>query len=187
MSDCREQLWSLLSRYRAHDAEEAAMVSQLRRFVDEHPDCFERSLKIGHITGSAWIVDPTRLYALLTHHWKLHKWMQLGGHADGDPDVLRVALREGQEESGLSEIRPLSADIFDIDVHLIPARPGDAEHYHYDVRFAMEASREATLVANFESRELAWVPISRISEWTVERSITRMVEKTAQLGRLARP
>jgi 8-oxo-dGTP pyrophosphatase MutT (NUDIX family) len=181
MSDRREQLCELLDRYRPYDAGEAAMASRLRRFVDDHPDCFERSLQTGHITGSAWILDPTRRYSLLTHHWKLHKWMQLGGHADGDSDVLRVALREAREESGISEIRLLFEDIFDVDVHLIPARPGEAEHYHYDVRFAMEASREAPLVANFESRELAWVPLERISDWTAERSITRMVEKTFRI------
>ncbi len=79
-------------------------LEKIYRFVDEQPTCFERSLSIGHITGSAWIVDLNRNQALLTYHRKLNKWLQLGGHADGDPNVFNVALREAQEESGLKEI-----------------------------------------------------------------------------------
>ena len=81
----------LLNKLRVHtprDAHEAAMAEALRQFVVNHANCFERSLRIGHITGSAWIVDRGRTHALLTHHRKLNKWLQLGGHADGDPDIL---------------------------------------------------------------------------------------------------
>src|SRR5207245_6935322 len=108
--------------YRPYDDREAAMVGRLRRFVTEHADCFERSLQTGHITGSAWVVDIDRSHALLTHHRKLNKWLQLGGHADGDPDILRVALREAREESSLESIRAVSEAIIDIDIHLIPVR-----------------------------------------------------------------
>src|SRR5215510_11521790 len=98
------------------------MTAALRQFVAANPNCFERSLQIGHVTGSAWIVDLDRTHALLTHHRKLNKWLQLGGHADGDPDILRVALREAREESNLDAIRPVSENIFDVDIHVIPAR-----------------------------------------------------------------
>jgi 8-oxo-dGTP pyrophosphatase MutT (NUDIX family) len=131
----------LLNKLRVHtprDAHEAAMAEALRQFVANHANCFERSLRIGHITGSAWIVDRGRTHALLTHHRKLNKWLQLGGHADGDPDILRVALREAREESNLDAIRPVSEDIFDVDIHVIPARGAEPEHLHYDVRFLLE-------------------------------------------------
>ena len=158
------------------------MAAALRQFVETHPDCFERSLQIGHITGSAWIVDRDRSCALLTHHRKLNKWLQLGGHADGDPDILQVALREAREESGLRDIRAVSEDIFDVDIHVIPARGGEPEHRHYDVRFLLEADRNAPLTASLESRSLAWIPLERIAGLNAEESMARMVAKTRGAG-----
>ena len=148
------------------------------RFVTEHSNCFERSLRVGHITGSAWVVDTSRSHALLTHHRKLNKWLQPGGHADGDPDILRVALREAREESGLECIRAVSEAIFDIDIHVIPARGAEPEHLHYDVRFLLEASRESQLVPSHESHSLAWSPLPEIAELNPQESILRMVAKT---------
>ena len=174
----RNALLEKLGAYQPPDPREAAAADALRAFVMAHPDCFERSLAIGHITGSAWIVDPDRTSALLTYHRKLDKWLQLGGHADGDPDILRVALREAREESGLEEIRAVSKDIFDIDIHVIPARAAEREHLHYDVRFLLEADPRAPLTASHESRSLAWVPLGEIERLNPEESITRMVAKT---------
>jgi len=124
------------------------------------------------------VVDLERAHALLTHHRKLNKWLQLGGHADGDSDILRVALREAREESGLATIRPVSTAIYDIDIHVIPARGSEPEHLHYDVRFLLEADRAAPLLASRESRSLAWTPLTRIAELNPEESMARMVAKT---------
>lgn len=157
------------------------MLQRLSQFVAQHPDCFERSLSIGHVTGSAWIIDLARDHALLTHHRKLNRWLQLGGHSDGDHDTLRVALREGREESGLSALQPVSEAIFDIDVHLIPERKGEPAHYHYDVRFLLEADRQAPLTISSESKDLAWVPLEEILALAPEPSIRRMVAKSRAL------
>ena len=104
---------AVLKLLRAHaalalDAHEAAMTADTIRFVEAHADCCSRTQLSGHLTGSAWIVDASRTRTLLTHHRKLDKWLQLGGHADGDPDLLAVALREGREESGLTRLRPVT-------------------------------------------------------------------------------
>ena len=153
------------------------MHESLIRFVEAESDCFERSLQIGHVTGSAWIVDRSCKQALLTHHNKLDRWLQLGGHADGDPDILRVALREAREESGLENIRPLSEAIFDVDVHPIPTRGSEPGHFHYDVRFMLEADSDKPLVISNESKDLIWVPLAGITQVTTERSIIRMAAK----------
>ena len=87
---------------RVADAHEAEMVAAAIAFVEAEVECLERTCRPGHLTGSAWIVSPDRTRTLLTHHRKLGKWLQLGGHADGDPDLLAVALREAREESGLA-------------------------------------------------------------------------------------
>jgi 8-oxo-dGTP pyrophosphatase MutT (NUDIX family) len=174
----REWLLQRLAAHLPFDQEEQAMLEKLRRFVLENENCFERSLSIGHITGSAWIVDAGREHVLLTHHRRLDKWLQLGGHADGDPDVLQVALREAREESGIDRIRPVSESIFDVDIHEIPARGTEPAHFHYDVRFLLEADRSQILLMSTESKALAWVRLTDVRQLTGERSVLRMVEKT---------
>jgi 8-oxo-dGTP pyrophosphatase MutT (NUDIX family) len=174
----RQPLIQHLNAYQPYDANEAEMLDRLRKFVEQHPDCFERSLQVGHITGSAWIINPDSTRTLLTHHAKLDRWLQPGGHADGETNVLSVALREACEETGLEEVEAQSDAIFDIDIHLIPARGAEPAHYHYDVRFLLVADPHAPLRLNRETKELAWVEILKVSELNTDASMLRMVEKT---------
>lgn len=153
------------------------MCARLAGFVAGNERCFERTLLEGHVTGSAWIVDLERTHVLLTHHGKLDKWLQLGGHADGDWNVLEVALREAREESGLSSIRAVGDGIFDVDIHAIPARGAEPEHFHYDVRYLLEADRGEMLRMSSESKDLQWVAMERVAELTGEESVLRMVRK----------
>ncbi len=178
----RQFLTQKLAQHTPYDASEAGMLAQITDFVAQYDNCFERTLQIGHITGSAWIIDRDRSHALLTHHRKLDRWLQLGGHSDGDANTLNVALREGVEESGLSGLRPVSELIFDVDVHLIPARKGEPDHYHYDVRFLLEADRHTPLVISEESNQLAWVPLTEILNLAPDDSIRRMVAKSLALS-----
>jgi 8-oxo-dGTP pyrophosphatase MutT (NUDIX family) len=173
----------VLNLLRAHvrqelEDQEAHMTAATIRFVVEHVDCLWRRCGPGHLTGSAWIVSPDRRLTLLTHHRKLDKWLQLGGHADGDSDLLAVARREAEEESGLSRLRPLGSEIFDLDRHWIPARGNEPGHHHYDLRFLIEADPAEPLRITNESKDLAWVEISRVVELNPEESMMRMVRKT---------
>ncbi len=177
----KNNLLAMLATHTPHDPHEREMCARIARFVADHDDCFERSLLIGHVTGSAWVLDTSHTHTLLTHHRKLDKWLQLGGHADGEPDVLRVALREAMEESGLTGIRPASESIFDVDIHLIPARGGEPGHFHYDVRFLFTAGRGEPLKLSNESKALAWVELGRVDQLTQEESMLRMVRKTQDL------
>lgn len=174
----RRPLLSLLSRYEPSGIHDAAACNDIAGFVHEHPDCFERSLQIGHVTGSAWIVDSSRTRCLLTLHRKLGRWLQLGGHADGNGDLLDVATREAREESGLFRLRAVATSIFDCDVHVIPARGAEPEHRHYDVRFLLEGDALERLVVSAESRELAWVALAEVAERSGDASVRRMVVKS---------
>ena len=176
----RQPLLSLLAAYAPFDEHDAAARERIATFVEAHADCFERSLEIGHVTGSAWIVDPSRTRCLLTHHRKLGRWLQLGGHADGDADICAVAMREAREESGLTTLRTLSPAIFDCDVHAIPERKTEAGHYHYDVRFLVEADPCEPLVVSDESHELAWVALENIRALSGDWSVERMARKLAR-------
>ncbi|HEV7381360.1 MAG TPA: NUDIX hydrolase [Dyadobacter sp.] len=173
----RNSLLSLLDAYTTNDNEEAKMQSEMKTFVAEHEDCFERTLAVGHVTASGWVISEDRKSVLLMHHRKLDRWFQPGGHCDGDPDVLSVARKEIEEETGLVNCRTEGDGIFDVDIHLIPANHKDAVHYHYDVRFLFIADGDEPLVINSESRDLQWVPISKIEEYNNSESIVRMARK----------
>ena len=171
----RRRLKALLAEYRRRWPQESATVARFNVFIDSHPDCFHRSCQVWHITGSAWLVDMAGDRVLLAHHAKLTRWLQPGGHSDGDPDTLAVALREAREESGL-DVRALDDAIFDIDVHRIPARGRESAHLHFDVRFLVQAEHDRFRVSD-ESHALAWVPAEGLGALTDEESILRMARK----------
>ncbi|NKC01439.1 MAG: NUDIX domain-containing protein [Pseudomonadales bacterium] len=172
----RRKLLDLISEYAASHPGEDETVDRFVAFVSRETRCFERDCwSDGHITGSAWVVDPERTSVLLTHHKKLNIWVQLGGHSDGDPDTPAVADREAREESGLA-VDFLERRIFDLDVHLIPERKGDPAHFHYDVRFAFGAKSKDYVVSE-ESNDLRWVPICDLPEYSSEESLLRMQRK----------
>lgn len=156
-----------------------------KRFLEllEHPRAFFRDNLPGHITASSWIVDKDRKFALLSHHAKLNRWLQPGGHADGHEDVVAVAQREAYEETGLISLQLIMPGIFDLDIHRIPARPDFPEHYHYDIRFLFQASKEESIAISGESHDLAWISIDEIPRKTANNiSILRMAQKVQNLA-----
>ena len=179
--DPRGLILGLLSDYLQHYPEEAAMVIRYQDFVEENKNCFERSLLIGHVTGSALVVNSHHDSVLLTHHRKLNKWLQPGGHADGDTDVLRVALKEADEETGLDSIEPITRALLDVDIHSIPERGNEPRHFHYDCRFLFHSTGSDAFTVSEESHDLAWVPMDQITEYTHEESILRMIGKARQI------
>ncbi len=181
-------LRELIQRYKPFDGYEAQMQAQLMRFLDhtsEHSsDAFGRELAgaapdWGHVTGSAWIVSSDGLRTVLVHHAKLDKWVQPGGHCDGESDVLSVAVREAQEETGLT-VTPASSDIFDIDVHRIPEYWNTPAHWHFDVRFLLRADEQSAPQVSAESRAVRWVSLDEAAQLNNSQSITRMLVKTRQ-------
>lgn len=172
-----DPLLAQLKAYRNLWPAESHTATRFIGFLSAHPDAFERTCSSGHVTGSAWLVDEAGRHVLLTHHKKLNIWIQLGGHADGDSDVLRVAMREAAEESGLPTIEFVSPRIFDIDVHTIPARKDEPAHLHWDVRYAFRAVGSGTFTPSAESHELRWVEIARLDSLTREASMLRMAAK----------
>jgi len=172
----RNTLIKLLKEYHPIGQEQLAK-QRMHEFIVQHSDCFERSLEVGHITASSWLLNKNKTHALLMHHAKLDKWLQLGGHCDGNVDALDVAIKEAQEESGIMAIEPLSESLFDIDIHLIPANKKEKEHYHYDVRFLLHVTSDEDVIQNSESKELRW--ISKDSKYlpTQQQSVVRMFNK----------
>ena len=151
---------------------------EMIKFMNEE-DCFSKDNTKGHFTGSAWITSPDKEKILLNHHKKLDKWIQFGGHADDEENLLDVAIREMKEETGIEEYSLATTDIFDVDIHYIPKNKSSYGHYHFDVRYLIEVDPEDTkIIISSESIDIIWVPIENVVDYNSEESINRMVKKT---------
>lgn len=174
----RASLLSALREYKTVYDEEREYAS---RFIEllQHPHAYQRDHLPGHITGSAWIINNDGSRVLLVKHAALHKWLQPGGHADGDENVFRVALREANEETGLVNLVPVGQGFLDIDIHSIPERKDLSfpRHDHYDVRFLFQADDADPLLISNESTDLRWVELAELEEFNAERSILRLRSK----------
>jgi 8-oxo-dGTP pyrophosphatase MutT (NUDIX family) len=187
----RRPLIEMLERYRRVFPAEAVVVDRIVALVEAHSNCFERACRPGHITGSAWILSADRRRALLTHHGKLDRWLQLGGHADGEWRVEEVALREAREESGMTrfDYMPINGCLLplDVDVHIIPARYDTSgqliedAHEHHDVRFLLVARTDEPISVSAESHHVAWFTPTEIERLTDEESVLRMLRKALAL------
>lgn len=169
-----------LELYRTPYEEEALFISDFTSLTED-PLAYKRERLAGHFTASSWIVNKKRTHTLLTLHRKLGRWLQLGGHADGNENLIEVALKEAKEESGLQNLRLVEEQIFDLDKHIIPERPHVPEHYHYDVRFLLEADMDEPLQISEESISLAWFSFDSVVDMIgYNPSILRMLEKTSK-------
>lgn len=167
----KESLESYLLRY----PEESALVSRFTGLL-KLPDAFVRTCRPGHFTASALVLSLEKHRVLLVKHRKLGIWVQPGGHAEGDTNLGRAALREVEEETGLA-VREGDLSILDLDIHPIPARPGEGPHDHYDVRFLFFADSSGNLTISDESTDLKWVDIEDVDKYTREESLLRMLKK----------
>ena len=185
--DHYEHFWNSAGFYPPDHSPEPATLQRFRSFLKRAERPFHRETQEGHITGSALVISPDRSHVLLMLHKKLGKWLQLGGHSDGDTETSAVALREAQEESGLNSlclqaIGQESAPLpFDLDVHDIPARKDEPRHQHYDVRFLMQATKSIQLCPNEESHQLRWVNLLEARSLTQEPSMLRQFDKLSFL------
>jgi 8-oxo-dGTP pyrophosphatase MutT (NUDIX family) len=180
----RADLVRLLDRYRDRHPDEFETIDRIRRLLRDYEHCFHRDCFPGHITSSAWIVSRESGDVLLTHHRKLERWLQLGGHTEGEPDVLSSAVREAEEESGLRIFQAIPrtgpCEILDVDVHDIPARGSEPLHQHHDIRFLLEVSEAQTIRhQEAESKQVSWFSEAQTETRLDEESLLRMARKAS--------
>jgi 8-oxo-dGTP pyrophosphatase MutT (NUDIX family) len=182
--DLLDELRAYASADEAEETHRRAMLALL----DAAAEPFSRAhFQPGHFTASLYIVDDGgRL--LLHHHRRLDRWLQMGGHVEADEVPSIAALREGVEESGLPDLQLAQSEIFDLDIHRIPAGKGEPDHDHLDVRYLGRTSRpEDISIDRGESNELAWVTLDRARELMPGPESHRVIRKIDQLLRERSP
>lgn len=181
----RAPVLDLLQQYLRRWPDDREMVARIRALVEGHEDCLLRGCVPGHITASTWIVSHDHSSFLLTHHRKLDRWLQLGGHVDGEPLVHRAALREAQEESGIGQLEFHREEgrilVVDVDVHDIPARRDEPAHEHHDIRYLLVAGAHEPLRISDESNDLRWFPNHLLEEMAGDDSVLRLARKAMAL------
>ncbi len=178
----RENLIEKLTNYQPMTTEEKESREFMISFANATEDCFDRTQLAGHFTGSSWIINQSWDKVILLNHVKLSRWLQPGGHCDGNPVILETAMKEAEEETGLKNLRLISEEIFDIDAHSVK-HDENPEHIHYDVRFLFEADdTEELILEEGKAKEVKWVPLEDIQNLVNnEESIMRMLDKTLWL------
>lgn len=184
----RLKLVSQIRRYVPYNEQEEADKALILNWIEKNDDAFLRDNVVAHMTASAWVVDKDRSKVLMVYHNIYHSWSWLGGHADGETDLLAVAIREVKEEAGISDVRPVSEEIFSlesltVDGHVKKGRYVSS-HLHLNVTYLLEAdSEEQVSVKADENSGVAWFTpeeaLKKSTEpWFVERVYAKLVEKT---------
>ena len=167
---------AILESYEAQDADQRDARECMLQFLTEHPrNAHLRECIPGHLTASAILLHPDGKRGLFTHHKKLERWLQLGGHCDGDANLAAVALREAYEESGIEGLW-IEPTPIDLDIHMIPARKQDPGHLHLDTRFLVHAPEGAEYVVSDESHDLAWLTLEEL-EACADGSVLRIARQ----------
>jgi len=186
-----QELYEKLKEYKPFDEEEAQNVKSFLQFLDAFKDnVWTRDNMVGHISSSAWVVNPEKTKVLMAYHKIYDSFAWLGGHADGDKDLLHVALKETMEESGITNVKPISNDFVDVvgmfvkphikrGVH-IPS------HIHYNVTYLLEAPEDQDLhIAEAENSAVKWIAFEDVMNCVTEEHMKpvyrRLIEKTIRL------
>jgi 8-oxo-dGTP pyrophosphatase MutT (NUDIX family) len=175
----------LLSSFVPFDEAEETNVRQLKYFLEHDDNPYDRSNLVAHVVADALILSPDFKNVVLVKHGITGLWMSPGGHCDGNPDVYASAVREAEEEVGLTDLEPFSDELFDVNVGVRAARrkPEGMEpvHIHFDICFGFTAPKDAPLQISHESTDLAWVSIERISEFDTFPDHMRRIQKVMRL------
>lgn len=181
--DIREQI----KNYRPWNEQERQDQAVILAFLDKNPDAFYRTNLLAHMTASAWVVNPQRTRTLMVYHRLYDSWSWTGGHADGEEDLLAVALREVREETGVQRLRPVSEEIYSLEVLTVDGHEKHGKyvpsHLHLNLTYLLEAEEDQPLrICEEENTGVAWFSLAdalsaSTEPWFVERIYKKLNEK----------
>ena len=177
MKNVREQI----AAYRPQCEQEERDRAQMLAFLDGNEGWLTRDNAMAHITASAWVVNPERTHVLMAFHNIYQSWSWVGGHADGDSDLLAVAVREAEEETGV-RARPVSEEIFSLESLCVEGHVKRgafvSPHIHMNVTFLLEADgASATRSKPDENSGVMWVPFEQVNQKCSEPYMRTVYDK----------
>ena len=180
-------IYEQIKAYRPWNEQERQDQALILAFLERNPDAFYRSNLLAHMTASAWVVNPQRSKALMVYHRLYDSWSWAGGHADGEEDLLAVALREVREETGVQRLRPVTEDIYSLEILTVDGHEKRGQyvpsHLHLNLTYLLEAEEEQPLrICEAENSGVAWFPLAdalaaSTEPWFVERIYKKLNEK----------
>ena len=184
-------LYDEIARYQPFNEQEQRDKQEILHFLERNDDAFLRQNRIAHMTASAWVVNPGRDKVLMVYHRIYDSWSWTGGHADGEEDLLAVALRELTEETGVTHVRPVSKDIFSLETVTVDGHEKRGEyvssHLHLNVTYLLEADdTQALRVCEDENKDVAWFGLDEALQastepWFVKRIYGKLNEKLKKM------
>lgn len=187
------ELLDALNRFRPCNEQEETDKKQILSLLSSGQDLYTRDNPVAHLTASSWVVSPDRKQVLLVYHNLYRSWAWMGGHADGDRDLCRVALRETREESGLQDLTLVSPDIFSLESLTVDGheKRGNyiSSHLHLNVTYLLEADPSQPIrVKPDENSGVAWFPVEevagKVSEpWMMQRIYSKLMKKVTACGK----
>ena len=180
-------IYEQIKNYRPWNEQERQDQAVILAFLDKNPDAFYRTNLLAHMTASAWVVNPQRSKVLMVYHRLYDSWSWAGGHADGEEDLLAVALREVREETGVQRLRPVTEEIYSLEVLTVDGHEKHGRyvpsHLHLNVTYLLEAEEDQPLrVCEAENSGVAWVSLAdalsaSTEPWFIERIYKKLNEK----------
>jgi 8-oxo-dGTP pyrophosphatase MutT (NUDIX family) len=182
MGSLRRPVVDLLSRFRPQDPTEAADVARVTELVETAEDPWLRSIPL-HVTASALIVHPESERVLLRWHQRQQAWLQIGGHGDpGETDPIDIALREGREETGLTDLVPWpDAAIVHVVIVPVPAKGDEPAHEHADLRFVLATADPDAARPEKPDAPLRWLTLPNAHETTTEINVRETLSRAGTL------
>lgn len=171
-----------LSRYTPENEQEKSDKKIMLDLLEKERNIFTRDNKIAHFTASSWVINEDRSKILMIHHNIYNSWSWTGGHADGEENLLKVAISEAKEETGLKIIKPLSQNIFSIEILTVNGHIKNnkyiSAHLHLNVTYLLEANdRDRLSVKSDENSGVKWVKIDDVENISNEANMKIIYKK----------
>lgn len=188
LGDVLDQIIQMLEDHIPADHKEQQDIAMMKQLIRQHPNIMNMNCEVGHLTASAIIVDIQSNRICLHFHKRLKRWLQVGGHADYETDMTEVALREAQEETGLSDLAffPVEKPVvpLDYDVHTIPQNKNIPEHLHLDFRYVLTTNQsEQVSPESGESTDFKWLTFDEALALgdEIDYALQRLIRKAQKL------